>query len=82
MRNPSSRSSVSPPAVRLAIRRRAPGRAARAPRSDRQLAPLLLRIPSEAAMLAAFDRAQNVPSGRRVGIVADRPAHFVPPGCA
>lgn len=82
MRDHSPNSSSSS-GSRPAKRRRAPRRASYAPRAERHLAPLLvMRIPSEAAMLAAFDRAQNVMPFRRVGVVAERLAHFVPPGNA
>jgi len=74
----SASSSVSRPSKGYRTPRRAP----EGPRIERRLAPSLpMRIRSEAAMLAAFERAQNVmSSGRLVGIVAERMARAVPPG--
>lgn len=69
-----SRPSNRGRALRRASSARSPARyvTADAPMSMRAAA-------SEAAMLAAFDRAQSVVSGRLVGIMAERRARFVPP---
>ena len=81
MRDLDPRSSSSS-ASRRSNPYRTPRRAPDGPRVERRLAPSLpMQIRSEAAMLAAFERAQNVmASGRPVGIVAERTARVVPAG--
>lgn len=70
----SSRRPQSPSPVR-----RSPKRGRRALETSTTSEPPAIRIPTEEQMLAALARAQDVRSGRSVGITVDRPARFSGP---